>query len=63
MQPDDDKQSPVNEQLQTPTRCYVEFLQAMLGNYIRDTSALDNVLAPHPDGHVGVFSSPTEKVI
>ncbi|AFR96698.1 lipoyl(octanoyl) transferase [Cryptococcus neoformans C23] len=48
--------------METPTRCYVEFLQAMLGNYIRDTSALDNVLAPHPDGHVGVFSSPTEKV-
>ncbi|KIR28243.1 lipoyl(octanoyl) transferase [Cryptococcus deuterogattii 99/473] len=47
---------------QTPTRCYVEFLQAMLSNYIRDISALDDILAPHPDGHVGVFSSPTEKV-
>lgn len=34
----------------------------MLGNYVRDTSALDTILAPHPDGHVGVFSSPTEKV-
>ncbi|KGB76301.2 lipoyl(octanoyl) transferase [Cryptococcus deuterogattii R265] len=48
--------------METPTRCYVEFLQAMLSNYIRDISALDDILAPHPDGHVGVFSSPTEKV-
>ncbi|WVQ79679.1 lipoyl(octanoyl) transferase [Cryptococcus sp. DSM 104549] len=48
--------------METPTRCYVEFLQAMLGDYVRETSGLDGILAPHPEGHVGVFSSPTEKV-
>ncbi|KAK8854581.1 lipoyl(octanoyl) transferase [Kwoniella newhampshirensis] len=49
--------------METSTRCYVEYLQAMLGDYVREISALgDTILAPHPDGHVGVFSSPTEKV-
>ncbi|WVF67589.1 lipoyl(octanoyl) transferase [Kwoniella sp. CBS 6097] len=47
--------------METPTRCYVEYLQAMLAEYAREDLGLQNVLAPHPDGHVGVFSSPTEK--
>ncbi|TYJ53146.1 lipoyl(octanoyl) transferase [Cryptococcus floricola] len=48
--------------METPTRCYVEYMQAMLGDYVRDASRLDDIYAPHPDGHVGVFSSPTEKI-
>ncbi|OCF32662.1 lipoyl(octanoyl) transferase [Kwoniella heveanensis CBS 569] len=47
--------------METPTRCYVEYLQAMLAEYAREDLGLQNVLAPHPDGHVGVFASPTEK--
>lgn len=46
--------------METPTRCYVEYLQALLGEYA--TSLGLEVHAPHPDGHVGVFSSTTEKV-
>ncbi|TXT08861.1 hypothetical protein VHUM_02989 [Vanrija humicola] len=46
--------------METPTRCYVEYLQALLGEYA--TSLGLDVHAPHPDGHVGVFSSTTEKV-
>ncbi|WWD19284.1 lipoyl(octanoyl) transferase [Kwoniella shandongensis] len=49
--------------METSTRCYVEYLQRMLGDYVRQTSGLgETITAPHPDGHVGVFSSPTEKV-
>ncbi|WVO14543.1 lipoyl(octanoyl) transferase [Cryptococcus depauperatus] len=48
--------------METPTRCYVEYLQAMLKEYVCDATGLDTILAPHPEGHVGVFSSPTEKV-
>ncbi|WWC63557.1 lipoyl(octanoyl) transferase [Kwoniella dejecticola CBS 10117] len=47
--------------METPTRCYVEYLQAMLAEYARDDLGIKGVLAPHPEGHVGVFSSPTEK--
>ncbi|WVW85361.1 lipoyl(octanoyl) transferase [Kwoniella bestiolae CBS 10118] len=47
--------------METPTRCYVEYLQAMLAEYARDDLGIQGVLAPHPEGHVGVFSSPTEK--
>ncbi|WRT68635.1 lipoyl(octanoyl) transferase [Kwoniella shivajii] len=47
--------------METPTRCYVEYLQAMLAEYARDDLGIKNVSAPHPDGHVGVFSSPIEK--
>ncbi|WVR09400.1 lipoyl(octanoyl) transferase [Kwoniella sp. DSM 27419] len=47
--------------METPTRCYVEYLQAMLADYARDDMGFEGVLAPHPDGHVGVFASPTEK--
>ncbi|KAL7420635.1 hypothetical protein Q5752_004586 [Cryptotrichosporon argae] len=47
--------------METPTRCYVEYLQALLADYVREEHDLD-VLAPHPDGHVGVFSTPTEKM-
>ncbi|WVQ95165.1 lipoyl(octanoyl) transferase [Kwoniella sp. CBS 9459] len=47
--------------METPTRCYVEHLQAMLAEYAREDLGLQDILAPHPDGHVGVFSSPTEK--
>ncbi|WVQ68509.1 lipoyl(octanoyl) transferase [Kwoniella botswanensis] len=47
--------------METPTRCYVEYLQAMLAEYAKDDLGIQGVLAPHPEGHVGVFSSPTEK--
>ncbi|WWC71330.1 lipoyl(octanoyl) transferase [Kwoniella pini CBS 10737] len=47
--------------METSTRCYVEYLQAMLAEYARDDLGIQGVLAPHPEGHVGVFSSPTEK--
>lgn len=38
----------------------MDWLQALLAGWCRD-QGLD-VLAPHPDGHVGIFSTPTEKV-
>ncbi|WWC90463.1 lipoyl(octanoyl) transferase [Kwoniella dendrophila CBS 6074] len=47
--------------METSTRCYVEYLQAMLAEYARDDLGIKNVLAPHPDGHVGCFASPNEK--
>lgn len=47
--------------LQTPTKCYVDWLQGILADYVRDQGC-EGILAPHPDGHVGVFASPTEKV-
>jgi lipoyl(octanoyl) transferase len=47
---------------QLSTRCYVDYLQRLLAEYCTEDMALQNILAPHPDGHVGVFSSPTEKV-
>ncbi|ORY29666.1 hypothetical protein BCR39DRAFT_574722 [Naematelia encephala] len=47
--------------METPTRCYVEYLQALLADYVRD-QGVKEVLAPHPEGHVGVFTSPTEKI-
>ena len=46
---------------QTPTKCYVDWLQSVLADYIRDQGC-EGILAPHPEGHVGVFASPTEKV-
>jgi len=46
--------------MQTPTRCYVEYLQALLAEYNRDLGL--EVYAPHPDGHVGVFPTETSKV-
>lgn len=46
--------------MQTPTRCYVEYLQALLGEYNRDLGL--EVHAPHPEGHVGVFPTETSKV-
>lgn len=46
---------------QLSLRCYVDYLQSVLATYISQTLRRD-VLAPHPDGHVGVFASPTEKV-
>ena len=36
-------------------------LQSVLAEVVRSKTG-EEVLAPHPDGHVGVFSSPTEKV-
>lgn len=48
--------------METPTRCYVEFLQALLAAHLSEDLKIPGILAPHPDGHVGVFSSPTEKV-
>lgn len=44
----------------TPTRCYVEYLQALLGDYVRDLGIPNH--APHPDGHVGVFPTPETKI-
>lgn len=44
---------------QVSTRCYVDWLQGLLAGWCRDQHL--DVLAPHPDGHVGVFSTPTEK--
>lgn len=44
----------------TPTRCYVEYLQALLGEYVRDQGV--DAYAPHPDDHVGVFPTLTSKV-
>lgn len=44
----------------TPTRCYVEYLQALLLEYARDLGL--DVVAPHEDGHVGVFRGRDEKV-
>lgn len=47
-------------EMNTPTRCYVEYLQALLAEYVRDFGlAVD---APHADGHVGVFNGRNEKV-
>jgi lipoate-protein ligase B len=46
--------------MQTPTRCYVEYLQALLGEYARDLGL--DVHAPHPEGHVGVFPTEMTKV-
>jgi hypothetical protein len=46
--------------MQTPTRCYVEYLQALLGEYVRDFGV--DAHAPHPEGHVGVFPTETSKV-
>jgi hypothetical protein len=43
------------------TRCYVDYLQNALASYLREDWGCQ-VLAPHPDGHVGIFASPTEKV-
>lgn len=47
--------------LQLSTRCYVDYLQRVLADLCRGNLKLD-VHAPHPDGHVGIFASPTEKV-
>ncbi len=44
----------------TPTRCYVEYLQALLKEYAVDLGL--DVAAPHEDGHVGVFKGRDEKV-
>lgn len=46
---------------QISTRCYVEYMQRLLASYCSD-AGIEGILAPHPDGHVGVFASPTEKV-
>ena len=46
---------------QMPTRCYVEYLQTLLADYVR-SKGVEGILAPHPEGHVGIFASPTEKV-
>jgi lipoyl(octanoyl) transferase len=46
---------------QISTRCYVAYVQEVLASYVRETFSIP-VHAPHPDGHVGVFASPTEKV-
>ncbi|EKD01525.1 hypothetical protein A1Q2_04086 [Trichosporon asahii var. asahii CBS 8904] len=37
-------------EMNTPTRCYVEYLQALLAEYVRDFGL--SVDAPHEDGHV-----------
>ncbi|KAK4684075.1 hypothetical protein P7C73_g6130, partial [Tremellales sp. Uapishka_1] len=37
-------------------------MEGLLADYVRETHGLDGILAPHPDGHVGVFASPTEKL-
>jgi hypothetical protein len=42
------------------TRCYVDWLQGLLASWCKSQGL--EVLAPHPDGHVGIFASPTEKV-
>lgn len=47
-------------EMNTPTRCYVEYLQALLAEYVRDFGL--SVDAPHEDGHVGVFNGRNEKV-
>lgn len=47
-------------EMNTPTRCYVEYLQALLAEYVRDFGL--KVDAPHEDGHVGVFNGRNEKV-
>lgn len=47
-------------EMNTPTRCYVEYLQALLAEYVRDQGV--KVDAPHEDGHVGVFNGRNEKV-
>lgn len=44
----------------TPTRCYVEYLQSLLREYCESLGA--NVVAPHEDGHVGVFKGRDLKV-
>lgn len=46
---------------QIPTRCYVDWVQDILATYVRDHGC-EGILAPHPEGHVGVFASETEKV-
>ena len=50
----------------TPTRCYVDHLQSILHTYIRSELGLENanppILAPHPEGHIGVFAGENEKV-
>ncbi|CAK9785379.1 lipoyltransferase [Cutaneotrichosporon oleaginosum] len=44
----------------TPTRCYVEYLQSLLREYAEDLGL--PVVAPHEDGHVGVFHGRDEKL-
>lgn len=46
---------------QVTTRCYVSYLQDILASYARERHSLE-VLAPHPDDHVGVFANANEKV-
>ncbi|ORX38294.1 hypothetical protein BD324DRAFT_578278 [Kockovaella imperatae] len=47
--------------MEMPTRCYVDYLQSLLADYVR-SKGIEGVVAPHPEGHVGIFASPTEKV-
>jgi lipoate-protein ligase B len=47
--------------MQVSTRCYVSYLQDILAAYAREKHGLQ-VLAPHPDDHVGVFANAQEKV-
>lgn len=46
---------------QVSTRCYVSYLQDVLAAFAREKYGLQ-VLAPHPDQHVGVFANAMEKV-
>lgn len=39
----------------------MDWLQGILKGYTEDIGC-QGIMAPHPDGHVGVFASPTEKV-
>ncbi|RXK34740.1 lipoyl(octanoyl) transferase [Tremella mesenterica] len=48
--------------MELSTRRYVDKLQRLLAEYCTNDLNLPNISAPHPDGHVGVFSSPVEKV-
>lgn len=48
--------------LQLSTRCYVEYMQRLLGTYCSSTLGLQGIAAPHKDGHVGVFAGDAEKV-
>ncbi|EIW68449.1 hypothetical protein TREMEDRAFT_18004, partial [Tremella mesenterica DSM 1558] len=48
--------------MELSTRCYVDKLQRLLAGYCINDLNLPDISAPHPDGHVGVFSSPVEKV-
>jgi lipoyl(octanoyl) transferase len=47
---------------QLSTRCYVEYMQRLLGTYCSTTLGLPDIAAPHKDGHVGVFAGDAEKV-